>query len=148
MKSKLLSVSIIVAALLMAVGLIVNSLPNRYKVVGNRVFDTITGSYISNKTSIEEDYASKVDNSKVKIINQSGIWHNSSYLIELTVQNNDTATHKICARAKFYDRNKSPVLTVYSTGVTLNPGDITLMKIEHTGVICDQFDSFVLELFE
>jgi hypothetical protein len=63
---KLLPISIISAALIICVGMIINALPNRYKVVGNQVFDTITGKYISknlNSTQInaEDEKIEKID---------------------------------------------------------------------------------------
>ena len=47
-KSKLMPIIILVSAILIGGALLLNALSDRYKVVGNRVFDTFKGMYVDN----------------------------------------------------------------------------------------------------
>jgi hypothetical protein len=160
-KSKLLPFSIILAALILCTGLVVNTLPDRYKVVGNRVFDTIKGEYVfseSSKSNTSEqtqwtasDFKTKIEDenegdfSKVIISGQTYEQNRFIHIINCTVKNGDEYMHKFSIKVIYYDENKNPITTQNSETITLQPKDIQGVKIDQMNAV-EKIKSFELSI--
>lgn len=159
-KIRPLPIIIIISALLVCGALVLNILPHRYKVVGNRVFDTFKGMYVdpgkidympreSTKTSTQIPETVKEapagDISKVIIAGSSFEVNSVAYTITCTIQNNDNVEHIINVKIIYYDKDKSPISTQSDKYVTIGPGDIQGVTISQRDNI-EKIDSYEIKV--
>jgi hypothetical protein len=90
-KTKLLSITIIISTLLISGLLLLNILEGRYKVVGNRVFDTFKGMYVDSSKIDYSWYDKELEKKDTKSnSNGSILWGNGKE--ENKEKNNSTKT--------------------------------------------------------
>lgn len=151
---KILGVCIVIASIIMSATILIkenrendihSGLPDRYKIVGSRVFDTVDGKYV-------EPIPDKQDVSKVTITNAvlkkserkpfiASDFDNSKYFeerkallesadkISFTVQNNDTITHDVIILVTYYDKKDKALLTDTTHNVKLLAGEIAELEV-------------------
>jgi hypothetical protein len=160
MDKKFLGICILIASIILSGVIFYTSKSDRYKVVGNRVFDTIEGDFVQQKniaqqaTTTYQSYAKEDikekpigDISKVVVEGHSFTNNTFTHKITCVVKNNDDYEHNVIVKVIYYDKDKTPILTNKKDIGTIFSGDVESYVIENINNV-ENIESYKLSIVE
>lgn len=143
-KTVIISATILIAAIFIFSGLYMNFSNNRYKVVGNKMFDTMKGVYVeyipptptptispTPRPTLAPTPTPTVPPKKdpgdiTKVVVTGDSFKNSSgyFTLLFSVQNNDSVSHMAYAKVILYNKSSQPIITETFILGNLSPGQL------------------------